>query len=218
MARPKSTKPTTSTSRPADTKKMLGLGFLQNQAKHGFLIEIPKGSVRNDMVRISEFRNLESHHLESVTDSNLTNHAPSLRVLIDRNRWLELAPTFWEEANRRLRSNGLPTCKFQKNSAKPIPIHPSLGKELCLLCWAVETAPPDSIPNALLNWEALAPEERWWLYTMTVATTGQAMQQGVGWRRALRYALAENQFIKGEGLPPRARKDMLSHSQLTLDF
>ena len=47
-------------------------------------------------------------------------------------------------------------------------------------------ASPDDIPNALHNWEALAPEERWWLYTMTVATTGQAMQKGIGWRKALR--------------------------------
>jgi hypothetical protein len=38
----------------------------------------------------------------------------------------------------------------------------------------VEEASIDDIPNALRNWEALAPEERWWLYTMTVATTGQA--------------------------------------------
>ena len=82
----------------------------------------------------------------------------------------------------------------------------SLGKELCVLCWAVEDASPDDIPNALHNWEALAPEERWWLYTMTVATTGQAMQKGVGWRKALRAALADNPFVKGEGLSPKARR------------
>ncbi|MFN9661369.1 MAG: DUF3780 domain-containing protein [Cyanobacteriota bacterium] len=29
----------------------------------------------------------------------------------------------------------------------------------------------------------MAPEERWWLYTMTVATTGQAMKKGVGGAR-----------------------------------
>jgi hypothetical protein len=34
---------------------------------------------------------------------------PALRVIIDRTRWLALAPAFWEEANRRLRANGLPT-------------------------------------------------------------------------------------------------------------
>lgn len=55
-------------------------------------------------------------------------------------------------------------------------MHPSLCNELCVLCWAVEDASVDDIPNALRNWEALAPEERWWHDTMTVATTGQAMQ------------------------------------------
>ncbi len=65
---------------------------------------------------------------------------PTLRVLIDRLRWLALAPAFWEEANRRLRANGLPSAKFQKNPAKPIPVQPSLAKELCILCWAVEEA------------------------------------------------------------------------------
>ena len=144
--------------------------------------------------------------------------APDLRVLIDRRRWDDLAPTYWEEANRRLRANGLPSCKYSKNPSASIPVHPSLGKELCILCWAVEEAPPDDIPNALRNWEALAPEERWWLFTMTVATTGQAMQKGVGWRKALRAALADNPFVKGEGISPRARRELLGHSQLSLSL
>jgi hypothetical protein len=127
-------------------------------------------------------------------------------------------PAFWEEANRRLRANGLPAAKFQKNPGKPVPVHPSLGKELCILCWAVEDASPDDIPNALHNWEALAPEERWWLYTMTVATTGQAMQKGIGWRKALRAAIADNPFVKGEGLSPKARRELLGHSQLSLSL
>ena len=99
-----------------------------------------------------------------------------------------------------------------------MPVHPSLGKELCILCWAVEEASPDDVPNALRNWEALAPEERWWLYTMTVATTGQAMQKGIGWRKALRAALADNPFVKGEGLSPKARRELLGHSQLNLSM
>jgi hypothetical protein len=213
-------------------RQPVGLGFLPVEARHGFLIQVPKGTGKNDYIRISEHRNVdlssyalgenasatESAQLES--DSTVAaNSEPSLRVLIDRNRWLMLAPEFWEEANRRLRANGLASCKFQKNPSKPIPVHPSLGKELCVLCWAVEEAQPDLIPNALLNWQNLAPEERWWLYTMTVATTGQAVQhRGQGWRKALRAALAENPFIKGEGSSPRSRRELLGHSQLTLDL
>ena len=59
-------------------------------------------------------------------------------------------------------------------------------------------------------------QTRWWLYTTTVATTGQAMQKGIGWRKALRAALADNPFVKGEGLSPKARRELLGHSQLSL--
>jgi hypothetical protein len=213
-------------------RQPVGLGFLPVEARHGFLIQVPKGTGKNDYIRISEHRNVDLSSYDpgesaSVAESSQLeigstvspNSDPSLRVLIDRNRWLMLAPEFWEEANRRLRANGLTSCKFQKNPSKPIPVHPSLGKELCVLCWAVEEAQPDLIPNALLNWQNLAPEERWWLYTMTVATTGQAVQhRGLGWRKALRAALAENPFIKGEGSSPRSRRELLGHSQLTLDL
>lgn len=51
---------------------------------------------------------------------------------------------------------------------------------------------------------------------VTVATTGQAMQKGIGWRKALRAALADNPFVKGEGLSPKARRELLGHSQMTL--
>lgn len=198
------------------SRKVVGLGFLPDEARHGFLIDIPKGSGGNDIISITEYRGDSLNDLGSRTVAPPSPGDPSLRVVINRVRWNVLAPAFWEEANRRLRANGLPAAKYQKNPAKPVPVHPSLGKELCILCWAVEDASPDDIPNALRNWEALAPEERWWLYTMTIATTGQAMQKGIGWRKALRAALADNPFVKGEGLSPKARRELLGHSQLTL--
>ena len=43
-----------------------------------------------------------------------------------------------------------------------------------------------------------------------------AMQKGIGWRKALRSALADNPFVKGEGMSPRARRELLGHSQLSL--
>jgi len=155
--------------------KVVGLGFLPDEARHGFLIDVPKGSAASEMICITEHRgnNLDYFGVRAL-DAPQPNDR-SLRVVIDRARWLALAPAFWDEANRRLRANGLPVAKFQKSASKPV--HPSLGKELCILCWAVEDASPDDIPNALHNWETLAPEERWWPYTMTVATTGQALQK-----------------------------------------
>ncbi|WP_153306960.1 hypothetical protein [Desulfonatronum thioautotrophicum] len=51
---------------------------------------------------------------------------------------------------------------------------------------------------------------------MAVATTGQALKKGVGCRKALRAALADNPFVKGEGMSPKARRELLAHSQLLL--
>ena len=127
-------------------------------------------------------------------------HYKTATTLVQELSAIELPPLHW-------------------NADISIPVHPSLGKELCVLCWAVEEAQPDLIPNALMNWEGLAPEKRWWLYTMAVATTGQALiHRGLGWRKALRAALAENPFVKGEGSPARSCRELLGHAQLTLDF
>jgi hypothetical protein len=201
-----------------NSRRVLGLGFLPDEARHGFLVDVPKGTGGSDLIRVTEHRGNDLGALGQPEMFSTSANDPSLRVVIDRTRWLALAPAFWEEANRRLRSNGFTAAKYQKAPSRPVPVHPSLGKELCVLCWAVEEASPDDIPNALRNWEALAPEERWWLYTMTVATTGQAMQKGIGWRKALRAAITDNPFVKGEGLSPKARRGLLGHSQTSLEL
>jgi len=205
-----------STKKSPATRKAAGLGFLPDEARHGFVIDISRTD-KGDPVFISELRGAELERWET-QPAAMEPSSPALRVAINRERWLELAPAFWEEANRRLRANGLPAHKFQKSSAKPLPVHASLGKELCILCWAVEDAPLDDIPNAIRNWEALAPEESWWLSTMTVATTGQAGQRGLGWRKALPAALADNPLLQGKGMSPRARREMLAHTQLALSL
>ena len=138
-------KSSTTAEKKSMTQKVIGLGFVTVEARHGFLIEVPKGSGRGDFIRISEHRNVDLSNPETVVRKTTNEQDPSLRVLIDRERWLALAPAFWEEANRRLRANGLAISKFQKNPTEPIPVHPSLGKELCVLCWAVEDAQPELI-------------------------------------------------------------------------
>jgi hypothetical protein len=61
-----------------------------------------------------------------------------------------------------------------------------------------EECDPALIPTAIRNWLGLVPEERWWLYTMTNAATGHAINgRGKGWRKALRYALTENPVSEG---------------------
>ena len=95
------------------------------------------------------------------------------------------------------------------------------GKELLVLLWAVEArdVSAEEIAVAIRNWHGLKPEERWWLYTMTAATTGLAHQVGMGWRGALRQALCfgtrSDAFnlsaVAGHGtLEPRAERQVFA--------
>jgi hypothetical protein len=42
------------------------------------------------------------------------------------------------------------------------------------------------------------------------AESSDGLQKGIGWRKALRAAIADNPFVKGEGLSPKARRELLA--------
>ena len=205
--------PRRGTSSDTKAKQFFGLGFLPEELQHGFILHLPEGRAATADVFISEHRDFVLEDGE-IRPRPVTVNDPDVRVRIQRARWDEIATAFIEEATRRLRRVGVAVPKLPKRGS--IPMHPSLGKELCVLCWAIEDADIQLVPEAIRNWEGLAPEERWWLYTMTAAATGQAQQRGIGWRKALRFALTENPIVKGEGLPPRTRKQLLDERQMSL--
>lgn len=194
-------------------RRVYGLGFIPDELQHGFVLHLPTSRSSKADVFISEHRDFVLED-DEIRARPVAPADPDTRVRIKRLRWDEIAAPFFEEATRRLRHAGLTVGRIPKRGA--IPMHPSLGKELCILCWAIENADVQLIPEAVRNWEGLAPQERWWLYTMTAAATGQAQQHGIGWRKALRFALTENPIVKGEGLPPRTRRELLQGSQLSL--
>jgi hypothetical protein len=68
-----------------------------------------------------------------------------------------------------------------------------LGKELCVLAWAAETATNEQLAIIGSKWAALRPEERWWLFSMTVAEAGLPEDVQRGWRRALFHALSDGE-------------------------
>ena len=197
----------------AETRHCIGLGFFPNEARHGFLLEIPGGKDDEASVMLSEHRVWQVED-DKIDVAPVGPADPELRSVVERFRWDEIATAFWEEAGLRLRNSGFAVPRLSKKGRTPL--HASLGKELCVLLWAIEDADTALIPEAIRNWEGLAPEERWWLYTMTAAATGQAQQRGIGWRKALRFALTENPIVKGEGLPPKARKEILRSTQMNL--
>ena len=168
--------------------KPLGFGFQPQESEHHFVVTVPGGNRGNVLI---------AEHL--AFGPNADDASPTLgvglqdakaRVLLPRPKWTAIAEEVRVEFNRRLRKQGLPSGRWKRGAN---PVTRLLGKELTLLAWAVEDADPALIPAAVKNWLGLAPEERWWLFTMTNAATGHALHgKNKGWRKAVRFALTEN--------------------------
>jgi len=139
------------------------------------------------------------------------------RVELVRSKWTAIAETLRRVFNERLTERGLAAGRWTLGETK---VERLLGKELCVLAWAIEKAPSELVPVALMNWSGLEPEERWWLFTMTAAATGGLDDGDLGWRKALRYALTENPTKQPESKPlstQRRKKDPRSEgSQIPL--
>lgn len=168
----------------------LGFGVPATSDPHHFKIIIPKASAGK--VQISEHLGLQA----TSDDSAVID-----RVLLDRPRWTAIRAEVQRAFNARLAAHGIKpgTWKVGDN-----PVDRLLGKELCVLAWAVEQMEMEKIPVAVRNWLALRPEERWWLFGMTAMSTGGFMDAGKGWRAALKHALGD--VAQSELLAPRARR------------
>ncbi len=125
-------------------------------------------------------------------DTQLDLSAPDsgLRCILQRAKWEIVAEDIKAEFNRRLKNDGLKPGRWKTGVT---PLARTLGKELVVLAWGIESADVPLIPTAVRNWQGLTPEERWWLYTMTNAATGHPTEgRNKGWRKAIRFALTEN--------------------------
>jgi len=116
-----------------------------------------------------------------------------LRIEISKHKWNEVKNALTAEFNTRLKKDGIKIGKFV--TVGNTPIERLFGKEMMVLLWAIEDSDPAVISTAVRNWKGLLPEERWWLYTMTNAATGE-LNDRKGWRKALRYALCENPVVE----------------------
>lgn len=119
------------------------------------------------------------------------------RVSLPRSVWSGIADIARREFNDRLKTAKVPTGRWHTGTNL---VDRLLGKELCVLAWAAETANEEQLPIICNKWAALRPEERWWLFAMTVAEAGLPEDTQRGWRRALFLA-----FSDGEK-PPTQRK------------
>ena len=172
----------------AKNPQVLGFGFIPTESRHHFLVTIP--AAKDAPVIISEHFDWREEEFQQEVSLGLGEMDNKVRVILSHRKWEAIAQEVKAEFNRRLKQNGRKTGQWKTGQ---VPLSRLFGKELVLLAWAIEDAELEFIPLAVKNWLGLAPEERWWLFTMTNAATGHAVTgRGRGWRKALYYALAEN--------------------------
>lgn len=159
----------------------LGFGYIPEETKHHFLVVIPRS--QNQKITVYERFDWDDSEIQQ---SDIDYR--SLKVRIDKHKWDLVKDALQQEFNNTLKENNILVGRFKIGE---VPIDRLLGKEMVLLLWAIEDSDPKLIPVALKNWLGLSREERWWLFTMTNAVTGQADDKR-GWRKAIRYALTEN--------------------------
>lgn len=188
----------------AGKQKVLGFGYDPKETGHHFLVTFPAGK---ESVLVSEHFSYDDATARQELSFALGLEDNKVRVVLPWRKWDALADAVRVEFNERLRKAGHRAGQWR---GKRVPLPRLFGKELVLLCWAIEDADPSLIPTALRNWKGLAPEERWWLYTMTNAATGHAINgRNKGWRKAVRFALTENPVIENRSTYRQEEREVL---------
>lgn len=150
---------------------------------HVFRVEISASKAQP--VRV-----LEDHGFRG-SDRGLAQ--PEERALLPRGIWAGISEAARREFNGRLKAQRITAGRWKVGSNL---IDRLLGKELCVLAWAAEVATQAQLPIICSRWAALRPEERWWLFSMTVAEAGLSEDTQRGWRRALHAALSDGESLK----------------------
>ena len=162
-----------------------GFGVPKNTlAPHHFIVEVP----RSTRGKGSEVLIMEDLGM----DAGNGNKTVLDRVFIPRQHWTEISGPVKRAFNERLKAHNLRpgAWKTGQNAVDRL-----LGKELCVLAWAVEDLDSSRVGIALRNWLELRPEERWWLFGMVSETVQGLYDKECGWRIALRYALGHSNKV-----------------------
>jgi hypothetical protein len=183
---------------------MPGFDCADYYVEHCYLVQIPRAT--KDSVDVFEVYGRPPQPTEEHWSPEVT-----LRAQLSKQKWDAISGELRLEFNRRLKAERKRAGSWTQGNNG---LQRLLGKELLVLVWAVEQddVSVEQCEVAVRNWLGLKAEERWWLYTMTAASTGFAHQVGLGWRDALRKALCFGTkrdvfslgVITGRGqLPPR---------------
>lgn len=185
-------------------KQTYGFGVDPTQSENHFYVWVPSKEKSSPLCQSGHTRAVryinDQHSVQiyerfswTTEEEQILDVADKLRIDISKHKWGEVKSALTAEFNSRLKNDGLKIGKFA--SAGGTPVERLFGKEMMVLLWAIEDCDPSLISTAVRNWKGLMPEERWWLYTMTNAATGE-LKDRKGWRTALRYALCENPVVE----------------------
>lgn len=194
-------------------KKTIGFGFDPEEAQQHFMVIVPKAGNKQSVSVYERFvwdegdvqytalpltvskaymeqAAYDEHCAMPMVPVNDEEEKEKIRhkIILPYKKWRAVKPVLEKEFNRTLKAEGKLTGRFKSGH---IPVERLLGKEMMVLLWAIEDCDSSVIDKAVQNWCGLSREERWWLFTMTNASTGEADDK-LGWRSALRYALTEN--------------------------
>jgi len=175
-------------------KQTYGFGVDPAQSEnHFFVLILPKDLLMASSLPVQVYE----RYSWTAEGEQALNPADKLRIEVSRHKWSEVKSALTAEFNFRLKKDGLKVGKFPVTGGTPV--ERLFGKEMMVLLWAIEDSDPSVISTAVRNWKGLLPEERWWLYTMTNAATGE-IHDKKGWRKALRFALCENPVVERKQL------------------
>jgi len=164
----------------SDKPQTVDFGAPQSFGAHLFRVEIP--AARSEPVFVVEDYGYRGQEAGIPRDEE--------RVVLPRTIWSAIADIARREFNDRLKAANVLTGRWHTGTNL---VDRLLGKELCVLAWAAETATQEQVPVICSKWAALRPEERWWLFAMTVAEAGLPDDTQRGWRRALFHALSDGE-------------------------
>lgn len=176
--------------------KTHGFGVPDNSFPHQFFVQVPAGNKLDDLIQVVE---------DYGTDAEEGQTARVLRAQITRRVWARVRQQLQHYLNARLRGRGLKTSRFSAGGNR---VDRLLGRELCLLFWALEGAGEDigTIDLVYHNWLAYTPEEMWWMFQQVAKSQGRVDSPIRGWRQAVRQILATPLSVADQEAAPVRRK------------
>lgn len=191
------------TRKVAKKPSYVGFGAIDEFGAHIFKVTVPQSS-KGDVVIIEDYGLKGGDNGIPLT---------SERVSLPRRFWTAISEASRKDFSARLKSKKLSGSRWRAGDNL---VDRMLGKELCVLAWAVEHASSVDEARAIAaRWAAFRPEERWWLFSQVVAESGDAEDTDRGWRKALYYAMSEG-VVGSQTKKPKRPDDTESSTNLDL--